>query len=347
MPQNEIEQAHLVGCSKCKLYSNELIINNALFSLNTYSLIKAISNNMCKAMKGDHYESDNDCDFQKNIYSKAALSLLAALENKKYAVKLKGEIFYFDVNTSTIFMSVFNKKDNKPDGNSDLTGDGGQLVYKALAFKNKINCGSIFDIGAQDIDFVARFPQTVANRYIVDVNVLTPFLQDRELSVKYLIGDAKKVFNNQGLDFFHPFESTVFAMSNFLNVLPPVVGWETLESILGKMKERDTLAITNLRSKQFKEKLSQKVDGQYYKYQKGDHVNGLVHYKIFDRVAKDYQHYKTTIKTIKFINCFKVKFPDIELIFLNKESLILPIGDQNHTVKFVTLLFEHTGLTST
>jgi len=287
----------------------------------------------CKAIRDDHFVQNGNCQLEMRLEPHAR-SLLTSCKNSGQQIKFRGTIS--TLKTNQIFLSVFNKDTNRRLGESDLTGDGGQCVW---SFVKPISSSfqSVVDIGGQDIDFVKRFVGDV-KRVVVDLNILTPFLQTEDCEVDYVIGDAKHVLDPAFFGKLRP--PALFAMSNFLNVLSPDYGWEILFKIKEFMRPGDHLVVTNLRKAQFSRKV---------KYVQGTSKNGLVAF----HTQLDGKFYKTTIARKDFIHAFTDgKNAEWEVIRENgktfrKFELVCSLPNRNPpqnvqkpSIQFITIIFK-------
>jgi hypothetical protein len=250
------------------------MVKEALESPDTYKAIddlNNLSNKKCLAIKSDHYSTQADC-MLANAVDKMARALLSSNFLKNVT---------FD-RSACLFMSPFLKKETKTEGQSDLTGDGGQLALRMLKEHDSLNFDVVVDIGGQDTDSVSHFPE--AKKFIVDINIVTPFLHKGK-DVSYLIGDAKTMLQNPDS---LPTErkKTLFMMSNFINVLTPQEGWEMLTITAKRMQPNDALVITNLATEQFAGRKG------YQPFQNSQSLKGMT---TFSHEKSAEKPYKTTI----------------------------------------------------
>lgn len=330
------------NCNQCKSSLNERTVVNALDSLQAYSRIRELSKsltNSCRAISDDHFRADINCKLEELLKGAAYARLVNCAPDSPRTVKLSGQVIILEENYS-LFMSALGKKEDKTETQSDLTGDGGQLIFTAIngLALAQADFQAVYDIGAQDTDFVKRFTHQQVDRFVLDINILTPFLQTQEVSVKYLIGDAETLLSRD-LQCLNPrpgLGRRLFAMSNFFNVLPPAKGWAILRMIPKKMQNGDFLAITNISEQQFVQRNEDAIRrGRPPRYTVGIEVSGFVSFNQEDKF------YKTTISAESFIASFTAEFRNFSCDYHKENTLLCRVSETtNVNVLFITIIFK-------
>lgn len=312
---SDVEQANCKDCQASDARWPAKVIKDALVAANSYHEFERFTG--CPVLKKDRFKQHRNCLLSLKI-SRMANAII-----KTEGIK---SVIYHHEESSFPILSAFLKIEGLSKDSVDLTGDGGKLALEVLKRHELTDFSFVVDIGGQDATFVEAFPG--AKRLILDINTLTPFLS-KIPGVQYGIGDVKDVIGPVMPKFQEDRRGkTLFAMSNFLNVLHPNTGWDKIKIVADHMKIDDVLIITNLDVDHFPEKNS----NMYTIAVKDRGITQIVNHG---------GHFKSVIDD-HFKLCVEKEIPSLKYVCdeVNKRKKISIRGDKKQfPVTFRTVLF--------